>query len=186
MYEFNGDQKEIYHLENEKQKEHDCTVTGCDSNKFRNLIVTSDTSGMVRIWDSNKRFLREIQFPHSVDGVCFLNCQGDILVSHVERISHIRFETYWTTTFTQFGTSQLTDEVHQEYKRTQASLETELYDDFIVDKAPPKQTRIIDEYHMNQILRDNQDQQEQEERQEISASGSKSILVESTQKSALR
>ena len=47
-------------MENEKQKEHDCTVTGCDSNKFVGLIVTSDQSGMVRIWDANKRFLREI------------------------------------------------------------------------------------------------------------------------------
>ena len=155
LFEYSGENEELYHLENEKQKEHDTTVTGCDSNKFVNLLVTSDSNGMVRIWNLDKRFLREIQFPHSVDGVCFLNCKGDILVSHVERISHIKFETYWRATFTQFGVTKTTDEVHRTYKATQASIETELYDDFIVDKAPPRKTKIVDEYHLSDILRDN-------------------------------
>ena len=60
MFEYAGETEDLYHLENEKQKEHDTTITGCDSNKFVNLLVTSDASGMVRIWNTDKRFLREI------------------------------------------------------------------------------------------------------------------------------
>lgn len=48
-----------------------------------------------------------------------------------------------------------------------------------MEKAPPKHTRMIDEYHMNEILRDNQEES-QDERPEISANGSKSLLLEST------
>ena len=95
-------------VENEKQKEHDCKVTGVDSSKHSRLIVTSDTSGSVKLWSLEKRFMREIQFPHQVDSVCFLNEKGDILVSHVNCISHVRFETYWTSTFTHFGFTDTT------------------------------------------------------------------------------
>jgi WD40 repeat protein len=93
----------LFLLENEKQKEHDCKVTGVDSNLYVRLIVTSDTSGSIKIWSLEKRFMREIQFPHPIDSVCFLNEKGDILVSHVQRISLIRFDTYWTSSFTHYG-----------------------------------------------------------------------------------
>ena len=63
----------LFLLENEKQKEHDCKVSGVDSNKYARLIVTSDSSGTIKIWSLEKRFLREIQFPHPIDSVCFLN-----------------------------------------------------------------------------------------------------------------
>ena len=189
MFEYNSETEVLVHLENERQKEHDKTVTGCDSNKFMNLLVTSDYGGMVRIWNLDKRFLREIQFPHPVDGVCFLNMKGDILVSHVERISHVKFETYWTSTFTQFGVTKLTDGIHIKYKAKDSSIETELYDDFIVDKAPPKRTRINDEEHLHQVLRDTGEDSEAEKpltKGDASASASKSYLMESTQRSAMK
>jgi hypothetical protein len=46
--------------------------------------VTSDHSGIIRIWSAKKKFLREIKFPpeHQIDSVCFVNAEGDLLVSH--------------------------------------------------------------------------------------------------------
>ena len=82
----------------------------------------------------------------------------------------------------------MTDEVHVDYKRAYSSIETELYDDFIVDKAPPKRTRIIDEYHLQDILRDSNDESQDDRplSKDVSATGSKSQLPESTQRSALK
>lgn len=110
---------------------------------YARLIVTSDTSGSIKIWSLEKRFLREISFPHAIDSVCFLNDHGDILVSHVQRISKIRFETYWTTSFTHFGITQITDPIHLKYKELEASIETEAFDDHIFAKPPPNRLRAI-------------------------------------------
>ena len=43
--------------------------------------------------------MREITFPHKVDSVCFYNAQGDILVSHEQRVSLILYARYKTETF---------------------------------------------------------------------------------------
>ena len=93
----------LLYIEQEKQREHDSTLTGYDYNKFVNLLVTSDANGMLRLWTRDKKFIREIQFPHPIDSVCFLNTRGDLLVSHEERISVIKFDTYWTKSFDHFG-----------------------------------------------------------------------------------
>lgn len=142
--EANSANAHLFLVENEKQKEHDCKVTGVDSNKDARLMVTSDIGGSVKIWSLEKRFMREIQFPHPVDSVCFLNEKGDILVSHVHRISLVRFDTYWTSSFTHFGFTEVQSEIHEKYKREEATIETELFDDYICDKAPPTRTRIVD------------------------------------------
>ena len=63
------------------------------------LTITSDESGVVRIWDQDKKFLREISFPHKVDSVCFYNADGDILVSHEKRVSLINYQRYKTSSF---------------------------------------------------------------------------------------
>ena len=63
----------LYLIENEKQKEHDSVVTGVDSSRYVKLIVTSDRGGSIKLWSLEKRFMREITFPHPVDSVCFLN-----------------------------------------------------------------------------------------------------------------
>lgn len=121
----------LYLVENEKQKEHDSLVTGVDSSKYVRLIVTSDSGGSIKLWSMEKRFMREIIFPHAIDSVCFLNTNGDILVSHVQRISKIRYDTYWTSTFTHFGFTNVTDPIHVKYKENEATIETEFFDDHV-------------------------------------------------------
>ena len=121
----------MFVIDNEKQKEHDAKVTGVDSSRHVRLIVTSDLGGNIKLWSLDKRFMREIHFPDPVDGVCFLNEKGDILVSHVHRISKIRYETYWTSSFTHFGFTKTNDPIHLRYKETEATIETEMYDDHV-------------------------------------------------------
>lgn len=149
----NGTHAHIYLVENEKQKEHDQKVTGVDSSKYVKLIVTSDTSGSIKMWSLEKRFMREIQFPHPIDSVCFLNKSGDILVSHVQRISKIRFATYWTSSFTHFGFTETTDDIHLKYKENGATIESEMYDDHVYIKPPPTRLRIINDEHFSALFR---------------------------------
>jgi len=86
-------------------------LTGADFNKKLQLLVTSDTKGAIRIFNREKKFLREIQFPNPVDSICFLNQFGDLLISHESRISHLRFKTYWTRLFDYYGvTNSSSDE----------------------------------------------------------------------------
>lgn len=62
--ESNGSNAHLYLIENEKQKEHDSIVTGIDSSRYVRLIVTSDKGGSIKLWSLDKRFIREIVFPH--------------------------------------------------------------------------------------------------------------------------
>lgn len=117
------------------------------------LIVTSDSGGSIKLWSMEKRFMREIVFPHAIDSVCFLNTNGDILVSHVQRISKIRYEAYWTSTFTHFGFTNVTDPIHVKYKENEATIETEFFDDHVCLKLPPSRTRIINEEHFARLFR---------------------------------
>ena len=143
----------LYVIDNEKQKEHDCTVSGVDSNRYVRLIVTSDVGGSIKLWSLEKRFLREIQFPDPIDSVCFVNERGDILVSHVSRISKIKYETYWTSSFTNFGFTDINDPIHLEYKQKEATIETEMFDDFVYHKPPPSRVRVANSDHFEQLFR---------------------------------
>jgi len=86
-------------LESEKSKEHEAPLTGLDYNRKLGLMVSSCEGGSIRVWSPDKKFLREIAFPHSVDSVCFFNASGDILVSHESRVSVITYEVYKTQSF---------------------------------------------------------------------------------------
>ena len=103
LFEFNAKDDALFYVQTEKHKEHDSQLTGCDFNKFVNLLVTCDGDGTIRLWDQNKKLMREINFPHAIDSVCFLNTKGDLLVSHEARISVIKFETYWAKSMDHFG-----------------------------------------------------------------------------------
>lgn len=37
--------------------------------------------------------------PTRIDSICFMNSRGDLLVSHSNRVSLIKLETYWTRIF---------------------------------------------------------------------------------------
>ena len=82
-------------IETEKSKEHDQPLTSIDFNRKKNLIVSSCTGGIIKLWTSTKRFIREINFPSKIDSVCFHNAEGDLLISHDKRISLMSFNTYW-------------------------------------------------------------------------------------------
>jgi len=37
--------------------------------------------------------------PDHIDSICFINPEGDLLVSHSKRISLIKYEKYYSNTF---------------------------------------------------------------------------------------
>ncbi len=82
MLEFDAEENKLYYIETEKIREHDCSVKGVDFNIPLQLLVTGDKKGIIRLWTSDKKFLREIVLPDPIDSVCFVNSTGDILVSH--------------------------------------------------------------------------------------------------------
>lgn len=86
-------------------------------------MVSSCQGGTIKIWSKDKVFLREINFPNKVDSVSFFNSNGDILVSHDQRVSIIKFDKYKTKSFqsfkyfnTQFRMIKVTDEYLEELK----------------------------------------------------------------------
>lgn len=103
IFELNSRNDELLWVEGEKAREHDSELTGCDYNASLGLIVTADVKGVIRLWNKDKKFLREIVFPTKIDSIAFLNSAGDILVSHAERVSKILLAEYWTKTFDYYG-----------------------------------------------------------------------------------
>ena len=63
------------------------------------LVVSSDESGCIKIWSVDKKFIREIQLPHQVDSVCFLNSDGDLLISHEKRVSKLEYKMFKSKIF---------------------------------------------------------------------------------------
>ena len=103
MFEYDGSKQTLTWKQTEKTREHEFPVTSCDFNQRLKVLVTGDSKGNIRLWSEDKLFLREIQFPTSIDSVCFLSSRGDLLVSHANRISLIKVETYWTEVFDWYG-----------------------------------------------------------------------------------
>lgn len=99
VFEYDGETQVLSLIESEKQKEHEAPLTGLDYNRNLGLIVSSCAAGSIRIWSRDKKFLREIAFPHKVDSACFYNAAGDILVSHEQRVSLVAYARYKTDTF---------------------------------------------------------------------------------------
>ena len=110
--------------------------------------MTSDAHGNIRIWNKDKKFMREIIFPHPVDSVCFLNTSGDLLVSHEERISVIKFETYWTKSFDHFG---ITKSGERDAMMRPGSADSQC-DAFVASYKEPKKLLIVDNDDMAEVL----------------------------------
>ena len=65
-------QVRVNHLEADKSKEHDSPLTGIDYHSGLNLLVTSCTEGIIKIWRMPYKILiKEVKFPSRVDSVCF-------------------------------------------------------------------------------------------------------------------
>ena len=73
----------------------------------------------------------------------------------------IKFESYWNTTFTHFGLTKPTDPIHLKYKKEEATIETEIIDDFVLDKKPAQRI-ITSNEELEKILRGRQDADEEE------------------------
>jgi hypothetical protein len=113
-------------VDTEKIREHDCNVTGSDYNTNLQMLVTSDEKGFIRLWNHNKKYLREIQMPTPCDSICFRNPRGDLLVSHSNRVSLIKLETYWTRVLDYYGvTDSTTDNTLFKVAADDASLYSE-------------------------------------------------------------
>lgn len=82
LFEFSSEANRLEWIETDKTRDHDCPLKGFDFCPTLKIIVTADTNGCIRIWNQDKIFLREIQFPETIDSLCFLNDRADILVSH--------------------------------------------------------------------------------------------------------
>ena len=123
VFAFDGKTETLSMVESEKQKEHEAPLTGLDYNRKLGLMVSSCAHGSIRIWSRDKKFMREISFPHKVDSVCFYNAQGDILVSHEQRVSLVAYAKYKTETFEYIANSDdavrlvpASDELFEELK----------------------------------------------------------------------
>ena len=114
-------------------------MTSRDFNQRLKVLVTGDLKGNIRLWSEDKLFLREIQFPTSIDSVCFLNSKGDLLVSHANRISLIKVETYWTEVF--------------DWYRIQNPINPGLVTQFTVEPTQMRQIVVESEQVMDQILK---------------------------------
>lgn len=87
VFLYDGASEQLQLIESEKQKEHEAPMTGFDYNRRLGYVVTCCEGGSIKIWTKEKKFLREIVFPHRIDSVCFANGRGDLLVSHDMRVS---------------------------------------------------------------------------------------------------
>lgn len=73
--------------------------------------------------------------------MCFLNAEGDLLVSHSQRISYIKFTAYWTKIFDYYGiTVSREDEELNRIAQENASLFAD--SQFIVDDEPTKRVKV--------------------------------------------
>lgn len=58
------------------------------------MFVTSGVDGMVKIVNLKKELIKEITFPDSVTGCCFINESYNLLVSHRDTVSVILEKDY--------------------------------------------------------------------------------------------
>lgn len=94
LFRYDGCTNQFLQIESDKQNEHDCPITAVDYNRQLGLLVSSDQGGFIKLWSLDKKFIREIQFPHQVDAICFFNTKGDLLVSHEQRVSLLQYSVY--------------------------------------------------------------------------------------------
>jgi len=94
---YQNEKVKIFSLDTDKTKDHYDLLTAIDYHRGLNLLISSCTGGLVKIWHApSKTLIREIKFPDKVDSVCFMNNAhsstiGDILIAHEKRISQIKF-----------------------------------------------------------------------------------------------
>ena len=82
LIQYNGITEEPHLVLTEKIKEHEAPLTSLDYHRKLQYLLTSCKEGTLKLWDKDRRFLREINFPGKFESACFMNQVGDILISH--------------------------------------------------------------------------------------------------------
>jgi hypothetical protein len=67
--------------------------------------VTSDADGLIKIWDFNKKLIREIKFTEAINVVCFINHQADLMAGHGGKLSRIQADDYLPSIYRMMKTS---------------------------------------------------------------------------------
>lgn len=60
----------------------------------KELIVTADEDGLIKVWDFDKKLIREIKFTEPVNVICFLNIHADLMAGHGGKLSKIKADDY--------------------------------------------------------------------------------------------
>ena len=76
-----------------KQNEHEGSVTSISYNPDRGLFVSGSTDGTVRIWDGQKKLVRELVFHEPISAV-YLTETCNLLVGHMGKISQVNGEKF--------------------------------------------------------------------------------------------
>ena len=89
--------------------------------------------------------------PTPCDSICFRNPRGDLLVSHSNRVSLIKLETYWTRVFDYYG---VTDSTTDKSLFQVAADDVSLYSEAViqVDENIKRLVDITQESIINQII----------------------------------
>lgn len=54
------------------------------------MIATADSTNLIKIWTSQKVFVREIQFAEPIKSLRFISAAGDLVIAHKKTISIIK------------------------------------------------------------------------------------------------
>ena len=60
----------------------------------KQLLVSSDEDGLIKVWNFQKKLLREIKFTEAITAVCFLNNSADLMAGHGGKLSRILADDY--------------------------------------------------------------------------------------------
>lgn len=85
---------ELVNLSERKGDEHEDAVLAFDVHMQKELFVTSDADGLIKLWDWNKNLVREIKFTEPISCVCFMNENADLMAGHGGKLSRIRAVDY--------------------------------------------------------------------------------------------
>ena len=94
FFRFDEEEQDLVWIKTDNTFEHYKTITDLGSFEDKNLFISGDIDGLVKVWNIKKDLLREIKFPEPVYSVSFLNDEGDIIVGHYGKVSTVSFAGY--------------------------------------------------------------------------------------------
>ena len=73
----------------DKSKKYDSedTMKAVTQAPHDGMIAAADSTGLIKIWSSEKVLIREIQFPETINALRFINRKGDLMIGHSKTLS---------------------------------------------------------------------------------------------------